>query len=72
MYDVRGYLFYMYTENFSRSGGFVYLFYRESLAIVLYQFDTVRIEYTAVIPSNDLQLFNPLSAFALALFYFST
>jgi hypothetical protein len=40
--------------------------YREfsPVAIVLYQFDTVQIEYTTVIPSDDLRLFNPLSAFA--------
>jgi hypothetical protein len=38
--------------------------------MVLHQFDTVQIEYTTtVIPSDDLRLFNSLSALA-QLFYF--
>jgi hypothetical protein len=31
-----------------------------ALLMILYQFDTVLIEYTTVIPSDDLRFFNPL------------
>jgi hypothetical protein len=51
-YDVRGHLpLHIYIQR-------IFL----ALAIVLYQFDTVQIEYTMVIPSDDLRFFNPLRA----------
>jgi hypothetical protein len=57
MYEARRHLFYtrgvifLYTENFL------------VIAIALYQFDTVQIEYTTVIPSDDLRLFKSSSCF---------
>jgi hypothetical protein len=58
MYEARGHLFYTRGVIFSIYIQRIFL----AIAIVLYQFDTVQIEYTTVIPSDDLRLFNPLRA----------